>query len=63
MFNLAEQRVTQRVQRRTVTLLHVIHNFEPFVVEGFKLVISIIVEHIQMADGENCRGLQCDREI
>ena len=50
MFDLAEQCVTQRVQGRTVILLHVIHNVEPFVVEGFKLVISIIIEQIQMAN-------------
>ena len=48
MFNLAEQCVMQRVQGRTVVLLHVIHNVEPCGVEGFKLVISIVVEHIQM---------------
>ena len=51
MFNLAEQCITQRVQGRTVILLHVVHNIgiEPFViVKGFKLVISIVVEHIQM---------------
>jgi len=29
-------------------MLHVVHNVKPLVIEGFKLVISIVTEHIQV---------------
>ena len=42
-------------------MFHVIHNVKPLVVEGFELIISIIIEHV--IDDEHCRELPCDQEI
>ena len=48
MFNLPEQCVTQGIVGRQIIMFHIVYDVKPLVVEGLKLVISILVEHIQM---------------